>query len=283
LPQFGWTVIANSGRRYRIGIYHGDQTGHVVVHAEGKVVITDFSVWDSKMYTFFVEDDLCEVAINKKKEGSYTYSCRINYEINTPLNAQRKQHARQNWRLGLLFATAVISFAVIVAVYFFLHPSAEKLRRERLLVSMGQGVEQEVQLLFDTTVSDWYHTYASWGRDGVLRLAWSADTLTPAGWKLEPGDVFIGYRSKEVPRLFYIDLQQPAPSLMEKYRRQTVQKLRQQYPSLSPDQIDCLLNAATGSAGARGLFLLGRLSGETAELLPVLNYCNIPTAHLRNE
>ena len=283
MPQFGWTVIANSGQRYRIGIYHGDQTGHVVVHAEGKVVITDFSVWDSKTYTFFVEDDLCEVTISKKKEHTYTYNCRINYEINTPLNAQRKQHARQDWRLGLFFATAIISFAVLVAAYFFLHPSAEKLRRERLLVSMGQGVEQEVQLLFDTKASDWYHTYASWGRERVLRLDWSTDTLTAAGWKLEPGDVFIGYRSKEVPWLFYIDLRQPAPSLMEKYRRQTGQKLRQQYSFLSPDQINCLLNAADSSAGARGLFLLGRLSGETAELLPVLNYCNIPTAHLRNE
>lgn len=268
-------MIANSGQRYRIGIYHGDHTGHVVVHAEGKVVITDFGVWDSRTYTFFVEDDLCEVVISKKKEHTYTYSCQINYEANTPLNAQRKQHARQNWRLGFLFAAAIICFAVIVAAYFFLHPSAEKLQREKYLLSMRQGVAQEVQLLYDTTTSTWYHTYASWGKNRRLELRWPADTLTPAGWQLAAGDTFTGYRSKEIPGLFYIDLQQPAPSLIKKYRNRTGGKLQQQYPSLSPDQLECLLNAAIRSAEARGLFLLYQLSGETAELLPILHYCNV--------
>ena len=280
MPQFGWTVIANNGQRYRIGIYHGDQTGHVVVHAEGKVVITDFNVWDSKTYSFFVEDDLCEVAISKKKEHTYTYSCRLNYEADTPLNAQRRQLARQNWRLGLLFAVVIISFACIAAGYFYLNPSVEKVRREKRLLSMRLGAEQEVQLLFDEAASTWYHTYSSWGRNRKLVLSWPADTLTPAGWKLAQGDAFIAYRSKEMPALFYVDLQQPAPSLMEKYRRTITEALRQHYPMLSVVDIQCLLEAADRSAGPRGLYLLSQLSGDTAALAPLLRYCGIPAEAL---
>ena len=111
-------------------------------------------------------------------------------------------------------------------------------------------------------------------------LSWPADTLTPAGWKLAQGDAFIAYRSKELPALFYVDLQQPAPSLMKKYRIITTEVLRQHYPMLSVVDIQCLLDAADRSAGPRGLYLLSQLSGETVALAPVLSYCNIPPGAL---
>lgn len=245
------------------------------------MVITDFNVWDSKTYSFFVEDDLCEVTINKKKEHAYTYSCRINYEINTPLNARRRQHDRKNWQLGILFSIGIIAFALIAAGYFYLHPSAEKVRRERQLLTLRVGAEQEVQLLFDTTASAWYHTYNSWGIDQKLLLYWPVDTVTPAGWPLEAGDVFVAYRSKEIPGLFFIDLQQPSPSLTEKYRTNTAQRLKELYPLLSTAQVGCLLDVAVHNGGPRGLFLLSQLSKETKELLPVMRYCLIPVDALR--
>lgn len=64
---------------HKIGLYHGDESGHVVLYCNNHIVTIDFYVESKKTYTFYINNDLCEVSLNKGIEA-YEYDLKINNE-----------------------------------------------------------------------------------------------------------------------------------------------------------------------------------------------------------
>lgn len=90
MPQHSWHITGYQGKDYRLGLFHGDTTQHVVLHCNDRVVTIDFEVRETKTYTVLLDHELCEVTIDHTGAGEYDYSCRINHEAETPLNKLRK-------------------------------------------------------------------------------------------------------------------------------------------------------------------------------------------------
>ena len=42
MAQLNWTYVADSGQQYRVVLYHGTRSGHVLVTVNQKVSIVDF-------------------------------------------------------------------------------------------------------------------------------------------------------------------------------------------------------------------------------------------------
>lgn len=97
------------GGQHRIGLYHGANSGHVLIYCNARIVVIDFSVWDSKTYTFFIEDELCEIQLDRVK-GGFTYDFEVNKTADTPKNKQRKRRERKYlfYSIGLLFLLVLI-------------------------------------------------------------------------------------------------------------------------------------------------------------------------------
>lgn len=51
-----------------MGIYHGDESGHVVVYHNTNIIIIDFCIFQSKAYTIQYNDSLITISI--QKDGS---------------------------------------------------------------------------------------------------------------------------------------------------------------------------------------------------------------------
>ncbi len=64
MAQARWTYLGN-GRKNEIGIYHGDESGHVLIYCNQNVVAIDFNMKDSKTYSFMVGYRLLELHIKK--------------------------------------------------------------------------------------------------------------------------------------------------------------------------------------------------------------------------
>ncbi|MEM9835872.1 MAG: hypothetical protein AAF828_05190 [Bacteroidota bacterium] len=112
MAQIAWNVRGNRGNRFQIGLFHGDQDGHVVLHCNGKVVQIDFSVQASKDYKLMLDEELCVISIQREADGSYAYSCELDKDTETPLNLNRKATAElaaknENQRF-MMFAGVVI-------------------------------------------------------------------------------------------------------------------------------------------------------------------------------
>lgn len=117
MPQYSWNITGHRGNHYKLGLFHGDKTQHVVLHCNDKVVQIDFEVRESKTYTVFLDHELCEVSIDHTGGDQYDYSCRINHDAQTPLNKLRKSQRDNQSRMERT-RVMVAASAVLLLVLF---------------------------------------------------------------------------------------------------------------------------------------------------------------------
>ncbi len=117
MSQIRWTYVDDYSRKYKVGLYHGDRSGHVLIHCNAKIVVIDFHVRDTKKYTFYINDELFDVHIEQKK-GKFAYSFEIDERTRTPRNIRRWRHDRSEIWTTVALATGVVLF-IAMTVYFF--------------------------------------------------------------------------------------------------------------------------------------------------------------------
>lgn len=120
MAQHAWSITGHQGNTYNLGLFHGETTHHVVVHCNNRVVAIDFGVKESKTYSLFLDQELCEVTIDHTGGDSYAYDCRINHDVETPLNQQRKKlraEEQQTEKIRLIAAGAGIFLLVLVLLF----------------------------------------------------------------------------------------------------------------------------------------------------------------------
>ncbi|KAA3632319.1 MAG: hypothetical protein DWQ02_14965 [Bacteroidetes bacterium] len=135
MAQYRWSYTSLQGKRYIVGLFHGPKTGHLMIYVNSKIVQIDFKVFEEKVYSFFLEEDLCEITI-KKDNGSYGYDFQINKEVDTPLNRKRKAFNKVNRnRIITMFVGLGVFLAVIIT--FGISQKRKKEReKERYLQEM---------------------------------------------------------------------------------------------------------------------------------------------------
>jgi hypothetical protein len=72
MSQYGWTFYNPIGGTQNLGLYHGDNSGHVMVYLNHKVVIVDFKVYESKSYSLILNEELIKINLNQSN-GKFSY------------------------------------------------------------------------------------------------------------------------------------------------------------------------------------------------------------------
>ena len=116
MAQKNWRFNSHRGHSYIIGLYHSAQSGNVVIHCNSNVTTIDFGVLESKEYSFFVGEELLIIRIEKSGD-QYTYEMVIDKQVETRLNAQRKEDKKVE-KNGLLFA--LLGFIIVFVVLFLI-------------------------------------------------------------------------------------------------------------------------------------------------------------------
>ena len=62
-----WNIMDITGEEYVLGIYHGEDSGHVVVYLNNNIIIIDFKILMSKTYHFFIGHEFMQLKIVKNK------------------------------------------------------------------------------------------------------------------------------------------------------------------------------------------------------------------------
>jgi hypothetical protein len=112
MGQFTWQYVETLPPQ-TVTLYHGDTTGHVLITLNSKVLVIDFKVKETKSYSFFIDEEFCEVHI-KRNENNYSYSFEINKTIQTPLNEKRKKTEKKHlWQTAGFFGLIFFVIALI--------------------------------------------------------------------------------------------------------------------------------------------------------------------------
>jgi len=264
MAQLGWVYLDPHGGKHRIGLYHGDKTGHLLIHCNMRVIQVDFSVLETKSYSFFIEDELCEIKIYKE-QGSFSYEFTTNRKVDTPLNRLRKTEDRRNLKYVVWLAAGLA--VVIGGVFFGLYSfgkwqegkgfmensllSTEALKSQGLLAA--QGKIAVAQLFYNTQgqqrrVFYTFTTADSVRTTGQFKVPAAGAFLLPTGFPLSDSDAFRVTYLPANPRVHRVEFDMPARPTITRYLQVAQSMEQQNHPEYSPEKCACIvLNAAAKS------------------------------------
>ncbi len=264
MAQLGWVYLDPHGGQHRIGLYHGDKTGHLLIHCNMRVIQVDFSVKESKSYSFFIEDELCELSI-QKEHGFYSYEFTTNRKVDTPLNRLRKAEDRRNLKYVLWFAGGLA--LIIGGVFWGLHRfdkwqegkgfmensllSAEALTSQGLLAA--QGKKAVAQLFFDTQRKErkvfyTFTTADSVRTTGQFKVPKEGAFILPTGFPLSDSDAFRVTYLPNNPRVHRVEFDAPTGPTITRYLQLAQSMEQQNHPEDSPERSACVVLSAAAKS-----------------------------------
>ena len=266
MAQIGWVYLDDRGGRHRVGLYHGDQSGHVMIHCNLRVVQIDFSVKDTKMYSFFIEDELCEIYLVKEPDGRFGYEFKVNKTVDTPRNRIRRVDERRIRRQMALFLGAFV--AVMVAAFLgfrwfdhwqqnkrlsqnslFSNLSGEYVRRLSLEGKTGTARLFVVSEAMERKVFYGFTTADNAQISGTFKVPDSGQILLPNGFPLTDRDEFLVTYLPSDPRVHRLDFYQPTRSTIETYVKIASDAEQLAHPEISAKRSVCLALSAAELKG----------------------------------
>ncbi len=264
MAQVSWIFLDDFGGKHRVGLYHGDRSGHVLVHCDARIVQVDFSVKESRVYSFFIEDELCEVSIQKEKEG-FSYGFRVNKQVDTPRNRQRRATERRNW-LGVAAVLAILIAIVSVAVFFLMRWDAQQKQRrwataftfplsaheERRLSQEGRLSVAHLSIAYENQQRVLYYHFSTQESRLMTGHFWLPDTgliLLPNGFPAHDRDAFAVQYLPADPRIHRVLFEQPSPETIATYLDHATHAQQTAHPYNRPAQNRCIAQIALQEKG----------------------------------
>lgn len=264
VAQVSWIFLDDFGGRHRVGLYHGDRSGHVLVHCDARIVQVDFSVKESRTYSFFIEDELCEVSIQKEKEG-FSYDFRVNKQVDTPRNRQRRAAERRNW-WGVAGVLAVLVAIVSAAVFFLMRWDARQKQQrwadaftfalsaqdERRLQEGGRTSIARLFVAYENQQRVVYYNFPTRENRLMMGRFWVPDTgliLLPNGFPISDHDAFAVQYLPEDPRIHRVLFEQPEPETISAYLDQATRAQQAAHPENRPARNRCIAQVALAEKG----------------------------------
>ncbi|MEM9824435.1 MAG: hypothetical protein AAF985_25340, partial [Bacteroidota bacterium] len=246
---------ADNGKRHHVGLMHGAQSGHLLVHCNSKIILIDFHVLESNTYSIFIDDQLCEISI-ERRGNQFFYGFEVNSTADTPRNRQRKKIEKKHMMQSLAFVGTLL-IAIIVTIWALTrwnesenwsNTSAELKKKSqeanaRVLISdEKKGAFANYFFIVDGKS---YHTLTTFPVE--------QNTVLENGMPLEPGDEFIVSYIPGNPRVNKIDYNRPTVKQVQIYQRRCYRKYLQSQPSIDTTLAKCLINVAYEQNGISGL------------------------------
>ena len=265
MAQLGWVLLDSHGGRHKVGLYHGDNSGHVMIHCNLRVIQVDFAVKESRAYSFFIEDEFCELSLQKEPDGRFSYQFLVNKTVDTPRNRDRKAGQRRDNRHLWVFMGGFLLLLGVVFVgltwygrqqrekelsktSFFSQVSEEN---ARLLGAQGKTTNAQLFLVYEGLQRKVFYSFTMAGSAQVTGKFSVADTgavLLPNGFPLHDRDAFQLRYLPSNPQVHRLDFYQPARSTIITYLQLAAAAEARAHPDQSPQHTQCVA-MLTGQQG----------------------------------
>ena len=259
MAQMNWVYLDNAGGQHRIGMYHGDKTRHLLIYCGNKIVQIDFSVKETTFYSFFIEDELCEVHLVKDQYGAFGYEFKINKEANTPLNQQRKnilRIERKQFAIGIgimaLFIVALLGFNRYQKYKKAYDAMAESSIIGHLTPGDVSTLQQNgrfsnvtfflVQEQGKPVAHYTFYTSDSLLVSGKVSAPPSGKLLLPTGFAIGDRHEFKAQYLPTNPSLHRINFYEPSPATIAKYLEESIATQQLLHPENTATYNSCLVN-----------------------------------------
>ena len=117
-----WTVLSQNGERNNIGLYHGSESGHVLIHCNQQIMTIDFNVYETKTYNFFLNEELYELEIEKTSDDVFAYGLKVNDEVKTPFNEKKLEKEKKE--VNYIVMGIIGFFVLLIFLAFILYSTS---------------------------------------------------------------------------------------------------------------------------------------------------------------
>lgn len=231
---------------------HGAESGHLLVYCDAKIILIDFEILEDKTYSFFIDEQLCEISI-ERINGQFYYSFEINKTADTPRNNMRKKIERRHFMQALMLIGGILLLTIAFSTLMIKWKDSNNgmLNAHDFFRNGAEGKAKILQVS-DSEVKYFYI---------VNGQSYSAETgfddmpvvVLETGMPLEEGDEFVVKYMSNNPRLNKIDYNQPTEAQVEKYRERAIQKHLEYNPQRDSLFSVCIVDIAFRFKGIQGL------------------------------
>ena len=247
---------------------HGPTSGHLVVHCNSKIILIDFSILEDKTYSFFIEEELCELSIERKGD-QFFYGFKTNAKVDTPLNQARKKQSRKYLYQSLAFvAFLLVAVSIGSLTMHYLNADYDRLTLEQQLSKMGKETHARIMLSPDGKGKQVEYFFTVNGKPYTVETPFDQSEqplLLETGMPLEVGDEFLLQYLPDNPLLHSISYDSPSAGTLESYRKRALAAYQEQHPEQSDDFSRCLTEVAFESEGIKGLAMVYFAKTQEAE------------------
>lgn len=241
MGQFTWQYLGIQDQPKTITLFHGDTTGHVLITLNSKVLVIDFNVRDTKNYSFFIEEELCEVKIEKSAEH-FHYSFVIDKNVQTPLNKRIKKREKKH-----LIQTALF-FGVIILMCFGIAFAAKQFKKQQ----KGVVYDGKSKVVFSLNEEDNFYTYTA--ADLIYKFEVEELPRVLETFPIRDGDEFMLPYSTDYPSKHLLQKMQPTAAQEQKYVRRLTKKQSKLHPQQSERLSACQVKIGYELFGLDALF-----------------------------
>ena len=270
MAQVNWIYLDDCGGRHSVGVYHGDRSGHLMIHCNRRVVQIDFSVRSPKTYSFFIEDEFCEVIIDKMPNGRFGYEFRVNKTIDTPRNRIRRiDNQRNNKKLAALIIGVVLFLTLVFfsLKWYGLQQEAKSNAKTSILHNVSKANIKQLAATGRSSTSVLHLEEINAKRVGVytFKLADSSEVrgvfdvsdngqvLLPNGFPLQAGDAFETIYLPADPQVHRIELYRPTHATISRYIQTAFVTEHRLHPNESKEKCLCRVLTIAESQNWRAL------------------------------
>ena len=247
MKQFHWNHLGQNGKFYKIGLLHGARTGHVLIHINGKVSRIDFKVYETKQYSFLIEEELIELNIIKHSDH-YEYTMEINEEVKTPLNARRKKERKKMSLHTGVFVVLLIG-AIIGGTTLLLDSKWYASKNKAGLEELKFDGKFTLAKLF--TKAKLKYTYSYIVNDKIYKKDGRVSSFPVFN-----GDEYMVHYLPRDPMVSEVYFVRPSERQIERTRKSAIAACRNANPKLSPTSCNCQIEAVYEVAGHKGLIAM---------------------------
>lgn len=247
-----WVYVDDNSIHHHVGLYHGPQTGHLLIYCDSNVMVVDFNVFESKVYTFFIEEELLEVRLERKGDQMF-YTFEINKKADTFRNRLRKKLDQRDLRQLWIF---IIGMVLVIG-----GATAYWMSRQKTIPYIPPGI-----LLVEGTQTTGKVFVKGQGKEAIVEYSFvsgsqvfrsgplsAANLLLETQLPLASGDEFEVYYLPENPLSNHIFWNHPTELQVERYLRRVVEQHRSFYPASDTVSVLCAARAAYEWKGIHAL------------------------------
>ncbi|MCI5082911.1 MAG: hypothetical protein MRY78_14530 [Saprospiraceae bacterium] len=247
MAQFNWTYLADDGKAHKVGLFHGNKTGHVLIHVNSKIVLIDFSVYESKNYSIFLDDELCEISL-ERKDGKFWYGMKVDKEVDTPKNRERKKTEKKYWRQTLLFFGSLIGFVLLLLflVSSFNSPASNEEQRDWLALGSEEVVAKvlDIRKIGDKTILETIFVVGNQPTVSTQAFDQPQPLLNGVGIPILEGDeVYLRYATAQKQVTEWMP-DSYTRNQLQKYKKQALQKQLALNDTQTEAYAKCLIQTA---------------------------------------